>query len=565
MAVRRRLTGKTSTRKPARRIRTSQRKGYTHAFIDLLTKAQDSQQLRDPSLSRTSQIGERAIISPIFAFGRLCQLPLESNILRQCIEAYVTNIEAYGHLLEYVGPTGSEDSKEAQTEKRKLNSVLKMPAPGRNLRDIREASRWDKETLGNRFFEISRNQLNEIVLFDQIPGSTMRMTKRDKDHTDVEVEFPDPEKDGTIMRTVSRHFRRFVQLGQSGKKIFFKEFGDPRAIDPKTGKVDPTLTIEDQATEVFHDFIYSPGSVYGLPRWIGQIPSVLGSRESELVNLNFFRENAIPAMSVLISGGALTEDSFERIEDYINAARGRDAMQRVMVLEASADETQGSIDHSQPAPKIDMKPMLSQRQQDGLFQVYDQNNMQKIRSSFRLPPIFVGRAEDYTRSSAHASILVAENQIFIPERLSFDDIMNDHILSTYKPKFWRFKTMGPSINDPESLTRMIDSFSKQGAVSPNTVIKLANKVLDSEISPIMEEWGDAPFAIVMDAVKRGIPIPGLDAFIAKIDEPDENNASPATDGEKRLKKVLRSELAMITSDLQEAIAESLQTYARSVA
>lgn len=573
MAIRkRRRIGKASA--APREIRlvpsSSNTKGYTYPYVELLTKAQDSKQLQNP-FADTQHGSSRGEIAPVYDPTTLARLVLENNILKQCIEAYVVNIESHGHVLEYVGPEGSEDSEEAQNEKTRLQAFLAFPSPENTFREVREQARWDKESGAGAYFEIARNQRGEIILFDHVPGCTMRLTKKDEEATQVDVEVPNPEQEGElILKRVSRHFRRFVQKSTGNRRVYFKEFGDPRSINPTTGKEDPSLAVEEQATEILHWFLYSPGLVYGAPRWIGQLPAVLGSRESEIVNLNFFRENAIPAMAILVSGGALTDDTFARISQYINAVRGRDAMNRIMILEAAADEAAGSVEHSQPAPRIEMKPMISERQQEGLFQEYDQANMGKIRSSFRLPPIYVGRAEDYTRASAFASMLVAENQIFAPERALFDDMMNARILSTYHLKFWKFKSIGPSVAEPEATAKMIKSFGDQGALTPNVVIKIANQLLGVDIESVVQPWGDFPFAVVMEMVKSGREIIGFEEFVEEMEEVEpieDDDTVPANDNPKEPEDIaaaallevrkegnkIRRQLSDIKDDLMDAV------------
>jgi len=504
--------------------KSSKMEGYTHSFHPLVKAAQESHQLSDIF---NGQYSSSAAIEPVYPFHQLHRLLLSNNTLRQCIESYVTNIESQGNTLEYIGPEGSENSAEAVAEKQRIEHFLTTCTSGGSLREARERSRWDVETYGCRFFEVGRSLDGVIHRFDHVATSSIRMTRRDAEATPYELVIRDPETGEYTTETRVKNFRRFVQRSVHGQSVYFKEFGDPRKIDPKTGEVNENLAIEDMATEIIDLHLYTPGSVYGTPRWIGTLPAILGSRESELVNLNFFRENAIPAMAVLVSGGALTEETFNTIEQYVNARRGRDSMNRIMVIEASTDADAGGIDHSQPAPKVDMKPMLSERQQDGLFQDYDQKNIRKIRSAFRLPPIFLGMAEDYTRASAYASLLMAENQIFAPERNGFDAVINDRILITHQPKFWRYKSFGPSMMEPETLPTMLDAFESSGALTPNAVIKIANKMLDIKIEPITDDWGDFPFEIVMHYIEEGKNIPGVTEYFNKLDAatgalPDEN-------------------------------------------
>jgi PBSX family phage portal protein len=571
----------------ARNIVVSEDTGYTRGYESTLKAATISNQLNDPFAHYGAYTVLAAnpplvtALEPLYGFDTLQRIYLESNILRQCVESMEVNADAYGHVLEYIGPEGSEDSDEAQAEKRSLNSLLDFPSPENSLVQSRRRARVDREVLGNCAFEISRDRKGRIVLFDHVPACTVRMTRRDPTPVDTAMLVPSKDGDGTLVKQViRRYFRRFMQVTPHGDKIYFKEFGDPRSIDPRDGEV-RSLPVEDQATEILYISNYTPGSVYGTPRWIGNLPAILGSRESEMVNLNFFRDNAIPAMAVLVSGGALTAESFNKVESYINAVRGARAMNRVMVLEAAADESAGSIDHSQPAPKIDMKPMISERQQEGLFQDYDQKNQGKVRSAFRLPPIYTGRAEDYTRASAFASMLTAESQVFGPERQDFDNMMNEKVLSTYRPRFWRFKSLGPSIAEPDAISKMVTTFGAQGALTPNAVIKIANRMLDLDIQKVTDAWGDYPFQTIQEYVRQGGTIKGMEEFISKLgSEITKDNdleiqdnapkptmvAPPAAGGAKpkpapvAAKKAIQREMNLILDDMRDMLAD-MRTFA----
>lgn len=460
------------------------------------------------------------LLEPIVNPTKLASIVEESNVLKQCISAYVVNIDSYGSVLEYIGTEGKRGKPKAKGEYERARNLINCPSPttGMSLVEIRKRYRQDLETYGNAYLEISRTRTGEVVAIDHIPAETMRMTKVGRKLVPSKVTMTDPETGKTITRTVNRRFRRFVQIdpSNSAKRVYFKEFGDPRKINPLNGQEDNKLKIEDCATEVIHTSIYTPGQVYGNPRWLGVLPCILGSRESELVNLNFFRDNAIPAMAVLISGGALTAESYDTIQRYITAVRGKDAMNRVLVLEASSDDSNADLTHSQPAPKVELKPMISERQQDGLFKDYDDFNMLKIRSSFRLSPLHIGRSDDYNKASAAVAMQVVESQVFLPERNAFDDMFNNQIMSTLNLGAWRFRSMGPTITDANDISVLLKAVGEEGALTPNTVINITNKLFDLKIEPVKDAWGDYPYSMIRDYISRGVVIKGVDEFMDKI-------------------------------------------------
>lgn len=444
----------------------------------------------------------------------------ESNVLKQCISAYVVNIDSYGSVLEYIGEEGKREKPKNKAEYIKARTLIDCPSPttGMSLVEIRKRFRQDLETYGNAYLEVSRTSSGEVVSIDHVPAETMRLTKVENKLVPSVVSIVDPETGKVVTRRVNRRFRRFVQIDPTNlnRKIYFKEFGDPRKIDPRDGRENNELSINDCATEIIHKSIYTPGRVYGNPRWLGVLPCILGSRESELVNLNFFRDNAIPALAVLISGGALTEESYQTIQRYITAVKGKDAMNRVLVLEASSDDSNADLTHSQPAPKVELKPMISERQQDGLFKDYDDFNMLKIRSSFRLSPLHIGRSDDYNKASAAVAMQVVESQVFLPERNAFDDMFNSLIMTTLGLNMWRYRSMGPSITDANDISTLLKAVGTEGALTPNTVIGITNKLFDLKIDTVKDAWGDYPYSMIRDYIARGVVIKGVDEFMEKI-------------------------------------------------
>lgn len=511
-------------------------------------------------------------IEPEYPYNLLMRAARSNSALPQCVEAYVVNIERYGYQLEYTGKVGSEAKPAQQAQKNNAIMLLDYPTGDMSLKDIRELRRKDKEYLGSCYIEVGRDIADRIVSLDHLPAMTMRKTKKDKTKTTYEVPVRSP--DGKIvMRQWSKNFRRYVQVGANGKKTYFKELGDPRTIDPKNGKVNEALAIEDAATEVYVEELSSPGLTYGCPRWIGALPDMLGLRESELVNLNFFRENAIPAMAILISGGALTEESYDKVVNIINSAKGKDAMNRVLILEAAADESMSSTEQVPPAPKIDMKPMQGERQQDATFQEYQKSGKRKIRSSMRLPALYTGDTEEYTKATAQSGIRVAEQQVFAPERASFDDFINTKVFPTLGITDWRFKTMGPTTYDPDTLSVLLDRLNRAGAMTPNVLVKIANQLLDVQIEAIPGDWGDVPFAYTLGMVGEGRFLTEYEKLFTEVqtatsaagvsaDNPG-NDTGAANDNNAeakiraKVRSILKREIAKVTDEILEEVNERI--------
>lgn len=518
--------------------------------------------------------GGLKLIEPVYPYRDLLKVFHSSTILRQCVDSYVTNIESYGTELEYIGPEGQEDSRAAQNEKSRVQRLIAtLTTDGRPIKKHREDSRVDKEVLGARCFEIIQDAMGRVIHMDHVETATLRMTSKEREYTEV---FAIDYRTGA-RKTVRRRFRRFLQVLEDGRKIWFKEYGDPRKINPTTGEIDNSLPIEEEATAIYHDSLYAPGTPCGIPRWAGVIPALLGAREAEMVNLNFFRDNAIPAMAVLVSGGALTEESFNKIDSYIQGVRGAASMNRIVVMEATAEGSDAAaIDGSLPAPKVDLKPMLSERQHEGLFKNYIEESERKARSSFRLPPLYIGSASEYNRASAFASVLTADQQIFVPERLAWDTMFENVVLSTHSIRFWRVRSTGPGLQDPQEVARVVNSLGREGALTPNIAIKIANRYLDADIRPVTEEWGNVPFSVIMEYVKDGKVIEGLDIFeeqmaavVPEAPESTSEQGEGALDDQEinqaSTVKVVRRLLDGVSDTLQKRLEEVIDERLQSIA
>ncbi|MGH8562764.1 MAG: hypothetical protein ACREXW_01240 [Gammaproteobacteria bacterium] len=219
-------------------------------------------------------------------------------------------------------------------------------------------------------------------------------------------------------------------------------------------------------------------------------------------------------MAVLVAGGHLTGDSIEEIEEHINSVQGRKSIHRVMGLEATGSEIAAGPDKSTPAPALEMKPLVHERQNDALFQEYDKNNMKKIRDSFRLSPMLLGGSEDVTYAVAEASLVVAEGQVFGPERNKVDDFFNNVILTDKDGKsstYWSFRSNPRRIADPQTIVNALTTFDAMGALTPNIAIGIANELFDLHIKPIKEQWGDFPFGVTMKLLGMGT-LKGMEAL-----------------------------------------------------
>ena len=439
------------------------------------------------------------IIEPPYNLDWLARLPEHSNILGQCIEAMETNIDGFGFTLEPAFEF-SEGDKVAEAERKTLLHFFEFCNAELPYSQLRRRVRRDLEVLGNGYWEVIRDGKGDIVWLEHIEGHTMRLTQLDTEYTPVTYMIRDDDSNELQAYPSRKRFRRYVQI-RDGKRVYFKEFGDPRLINARTGQVDENADIP--ATEIIHFKLYCPYSPYGVPRWIGNWLAVEGSRQAEEVNYEYFENNTVPPMALLVSGTTLNDDVVSRIEDFINdEMKGRKSFNKMLIIEATP-ENDGPVVKA-GIPIVRFQNLSDAQQKDSLFDNYDKTNREKIRSSFRLPPIFVGLTSDYTRATARESREVAEEQVFGPERADHDFVINRLLFPAMGVRYWVYKSLPPKVNDFEVMSGVLDTFSRCG-LTVGEAREEISRLLNHPLSEIDEksDWLDLPLSVYLAKLQKG--------------------------------------------------------------
>lgn len=441
-----------------------------------------------------SQYGTE-VIEPPLPLTRLVEMPELSNILNQCIEAMETNIDGSGYTLvaRRIPEQGEDYSEEEMEERRRVERFFRFCNPEMSFTDIRRATRKDLETTGNAFWELLRNGKGELVGIVHVPSYTVRLTRLDRELTPTHYKVLDEGGHYETIEHVKR-FRRYVQI-VGGKKVYWKEYGDARPIDALTGEPADGDT-KRLANEMIHWRIYSPRSPYGIPRWAGNILAVLGSRAAEEINYAYFDNKSVPPLAILVSGGHLAEGVRERLEDYVEEQlKGRSNFHKMLILEAEGSNNGPLSVGPQGNVKIDMKPLTNLIQQDALFMRYDEANREKIRSSFRLPPLYVGLAKDFNRATAEEAREIAEAQVFGPERDAFDFVINHRIFPVLDVVHWEFKTLVAPQENPDKESAIIKRLAPW--LTGAEVRRMIEQVLHVDLAELEGEWLSAPLQLYL--------------------------------------------------------------------
>lgn len=447
----------------------------------------------DPFVDYYSMDGANTVLQPPYNPNQLAHLREESDILGSCIDAYATNIVGFGYNVQSDIELDDEENPKVDDELRAYRNLFKYCNIDSSFTRIMKQVIADREMIGWGAFEVIPGGDGKPAGFTHIPAQELRLCAKQSKAIDVEWHIKDD--DGAISTiTLKKKFRKFVQI-INGKLMYFKEFGDPRPMNCRTGEYMDDVTEEDEATAVVFFNIYCPYTPYGLPRYMGTLLNICGSREAQELNYNYFKSGRHIPMAIVVNNGHLTSDSENALKDTI----GKKAEHKYLLLEAEPNEKAVQMlgEDDKDRVTVDIKPLATVMQQDGLFQEYCKNNRDVIRASFRLPPLYTGESQDYNRATADTAKAETEEQVFQPERNELEDEINNLFKNAMDVYDVSLHFNAPVINDDESKANALKAYHEMGGMTPNIARRQVSQIIGEEIEPIEQEWGDIPLNVFL--------------------------------------------------------------------
>ncbi len=339
---------------------------------------------------------------------------------------------------------------------------------------------------GIAYLEVIRNIAGEVVQIEFIKDTPSITKTRVLDPYISSVYYHHGEQ----TERKKRYCKYKQEIG--GKVVYFKEFGDPRIMDRRDGlylKEGETLDLEYQANEIMEFAIGT--EPYGEVRWIGQVLGVDGSRKAESLNNNYFENGRHTPLMIMIKGGTLTDESFAKLQQYMNDIKGAAGQHAFIILETESTDGRTDFDQTEK-PDIEVKDLANILQKDELFQDYLDNNRRKVQSAFQLPDLYVGYTTDFNRATAQTAQEVTEEQVFQPERKSLAWAINNRLLNGYQFKYVEVYFMEPDIGNPDDLYKLLTVCNNAGGLTPNKAKQIIYEAYGEVAEDYPEEWGDIP-------------------------------------------------------------------------
>lgn len=461
-------------------------------------EAVKSKQLKDDVFQ---QMASGEFIPPKFNPTVWAQALEQSTRLARCVRSFSRNTVGLGWHIEPIHPateeTTDEEKEVAKAQTEMLRDLFMYPNSEIPTSEIFYLMNVDKEATGNGYIEIVRDGAGQIVKMFHAPAVSVRKRIMKKEGGTKEV-------------------YGYVQI-RGNQKRYFKEFGDRKAMDAVTGKwhegKDEALEVSKRASEILHFKIYDPtSSYYGAPKFVPCATAIAGNRMAAVRNVSFFENDAVPRMAVLVSGGRLTSESMQQIEDFFRAkARGVDNAHRAMVLQVEPAKIGFQ---QQGKTMIELKPLTVGVTEDQSFGAYRKDNDEEIREIFGLAPVFI-TTENVNKASSQVSREITNEQEFEPDRLATEYILNQTIvydvltasfgndpatpddpkeMAEHRKKIRvRFRFARLTLIDPLDQARMDQIYAALGAMTPNELRERIGK------APFPSDYffADKPMAIAL--------------------------------------------------------------------
>lgn len=447
-----------------------------------------------PTAVTDNNINGTEWISPPLPMPIFKEMVEHSTILPQCRTAYKNNIAGFGIGIRYIEDI--EETPEMKAEWDRAKEIVDLLCMDKSTKEVFEDVIEARETYGIAYIEIIRNLSGEVVQIEFVKD-TPSVIKTNPLEPAVEVDFFYKG----VRQPRRRKFCKYKQQ-RNGKAVYFKEFGDPRVMDIKTGDYSGTegtddeevdaVPIERQANEILEFAIGT--APYGTVRWIGQMLNIDGSRRAENLNNSYFIKGRHTPLAILISGGTLSPGSYETLQAYMNDIEGESGQHAFLLMEVEESDNKAAFE-ADKKPTVELKPLASILQKDELFQEYLDNSRKKAQSAFLLPDIYTGYTTEFNRATAQTAQEVTEQQVFHKERESLAWIINNKLLNAYQFKHVEVFFKEPDITNPEDLAKILTITEKAGGITPNMAKQVTYKTLglDGEEN-YPDEWGEIPFA-----------------------------------------------------------------------
>ena len=184
-------------------------------------------------------------------------------------------------------------------------------------------------------------------------------------------------------------------FGTFGDRYTGNGFGDERTfVDAGTGESGRAVS-GTVANEILWKRNHTPFvEHYGTPDIIPAVPEVDGSNKARGFNIDFFDNNGVPRLGIIVEGGELTEGAREDIHEMFHGMKDEDHHTAILEVEKLLDNpSKIDFDDDSSDVRIRLEPLTVGLEEDASFLDYQHHTEHEIAKAHEVPPIEIGTIE----------------------------------------------------------------------------------------------------------------------------------------------------------------------------
>ena len=310
--------------------------------------------------------------------------------------------------------------------------------------EVKELARQDYHLVGWLALEVLTNAEGKPVGLAHVPANTVRVRRPQEAINHDQAQHPEDGRfvDGDIADFASRGY---VQV-RNGRRRYFGEFGDRyRGLEPvikTSGDGPPTVTYkvntDNDKEPVFVDretgdvalgsaenldnapaneliFIKNPNPLeddYGVPDWVSAMRTISADEAAKDYNREFFQNDTIPRFVIKVTGGELSEESRNDLEQMLDGLR--EESHRAVILEVEKFQQQLDAD-----VEIELEPIGQGISEEMDFRQFREKNEHEIAKVLEMPPIKIGVTGTSNRSNSDQQDKDFALEVIQPEQHKF--------------------------------------------------------------------------------------------------------------------------------------------------
>jgi len=380
---------------------------YRSITKDVASKAEETQQLDEKYKERI----RGGAIQPPFYPPQMARLLEVNPTHAKCCFSKSRNVAGYG--LEVVPHPDVDDPDESQRQVAEDFwfagesdwQVGPVASERSTAADVLEMAWTDYEAIGWLSIELLTATDGTPTGLAWVPAMTIRRRRDEPGY-------------------VQLRRARLQYFGNAGDR-----YGDDRTfVDSETGE--SGRSVPNPANELIFKRNHSPlYTHYGAPDIVPAIPTVQGDDAAREFNIDFFENNAVPRMAVIVEGGELTEGARKDIHDLLHGMKEEDHRTIVLEAEKLLEETdQIQMDDDADDLKIRVEPLTVGINEDASFQDFRDRNEHEILKTHDVPPIEAGQI----KSGAFSTDAEAQRKGYIetviqPKQEAFAELLYETV------------------------------------------------------------------------------------------------------------------------------------------